>query len=288
MGPSSPPDEVVVVLHTEDAGGRAVVSGSGLTVTEVLVDRPGQVAALNAGLAAVTADIAAITDDDAAPFPDWVARLLGHFADEAVAAVGGRDVVVWDGAVIGLEDGFRRVVGRVGWYGRIAGNHHRGIGPARCVDALKGANMAFRTERLRAVGFDLRLRGVGAQVHNDLMVCLTICRAVGRLLYDPAVQVFHYPAPRTAGDAADDRTPADLRALSDEVHNETLALLEFLPFWRRALWIVWAVGCGTRRAPGLGASLVLIPQLGWSAVARFLACARGRLEGLLTWRASRR
>ena len=49
---SLPPDEVLVVLRPKDADSRGIVaSGWRLPVREVVVDRPGAVAARNAGLA---------------------------------------------------------------------------------------------------------------------------------------------------------------------------------------------------------------------------------------------
>ena len=274
------PNQVVVVVRAEDIAARGVVSrvGSALAITEVLSDRPGQIAALNAGLDAVMCDVTAITDDDAVPHSDWVERLLERFADSRVTAVGGRDVVV------GATDGRHPLVGVVGWYGRTTGNHHRGTGPVRPVDVLKGANMAFRTVWLRRVGFDERLRGSGAQVHNDLAVCLQIRRAGGLLIYDPEILVDHYPARRPAGD---DRMHATFVAIADEVHNETLALMEFLPAWRRSLWLLWALLWGTRRSPGLGMSVVLLPSSRSSVLRRLMACWRGRAAGIRTWLTAR-
>jgi len=274
------PDQIIVVVRIEDIDTRAVVASAGtkLAITEVLSGCPGQVAALNAGLRAVRCDITAITDDDTAPRSDWISRLLEHFADPRVAAVGGRDVLT------GPEDERHPAVGLVRWYGRITGNHHRGIGSVRPVDVLKGANMAFRTDWLRRFGFDERLRGIGAQVHNDLIICLQIRRAGGCLLYDPDLIVDHYMTHRPAGD---DRTRGTLGAVSDEVHNETLALMEFLPTWRRPLWLIAAVLWGTRRNPGLGVSLALLPRRRESVLSTLMACCRGRAAGVLTWWATR-
>ncbi len=272
-----PPDQVVVVVRAEDAATRAVVASVGdVAVTEVVADHHGQVAALNAGLRAVSCDITAITDDDTAPHADWVSRLHMHFADPGVAGVGGRDVVLL------ATDGLHPDVGLVGAYGKIIGNHHRGVGDARCVDVLKGANMAFRTAWLRRFGFDKRLRGKGAQVHNDLMISLRVRRAGGRLVYDPAVAVDHYTSPRPEGNH--DRSPATWRDLADEAHNETLALLEFLPPARRCLWLLWALLWGTRRRPGLGVCLVLLPRLRRSIVRALRATYSGRFAGIVTWR----
>jgi cellulose synthase/poly-beta-1,6-N-acetylglucosamine synthase-like glycosyltransferase len=276
---TEPPGQVVVVLRADDVEGRAVVAAgisSGMPITEVLAERPGHVAALNAGVRASRCDVTAITDDDAAPRPDWVARVLDHFADPIVAGVGGRDIV---NVPVGP---LQSVVGVVGWYGRTMGNHHLGQGPARSVDTLKGANMSFRTSWLERFGFDERLRGKGVELHNDLSLCLQIRRAGGRLMYDPQVQVDHYPAPRPDGNH--DRSPASLAAMSDEVHNETLALWEYLPPWRRAAWLVWATGRGTRRYPGVAVTAAAWRSGGRSSAATLSACLRGRIAGLVTWR----
>lgn len=273
-------DQIVVVLRADDVEGLAVVAAArgDLPITQVLSNEPGQVAALNNGLRAIDAEITAITDDDAMPRPDWIQRLLVHFTDPCTAGVGGRDVVA------GATDGTNAAVGRITRWGATIGNHHRGVGPVRSVDVLKGANMAFRTSWLQRFEFDPRLRGVGAQVHNDLMICIQIRRAGGELLYDPEVLVDHYPAERPSGD---DRTLISLTGLSDEVHNETLALLEFLPAPRRIVWLMRAVLRGTRRNPGLGVGLALLLNQGWSVIPVIGACCRGRWAGTLTWYSSR-
>lgn len=275
-----PPEQVIVVRRADDHQTRDTVAATGteLPVTEVLSERTGQVAALNAGLECVRSDVTAITDDDAAPRPEWLAGLMRHFSEPSVAGVGGRDLVV------GSVDGPRQLVGHVGWQGRIVGNHHRGTGLPRSVDVLKGANMAFRTEWLRRFGFDERLWGAGAQVHNDLMVSLRIRAAGGRLVYDPAVLVDHHPAARPAGDERMDRR-FDL--VREEVHNETLALMEFLPAGRRVVYVVWAVLRGTRRNPGVGVMLALLPSNRRTILKAFAGSIEGRAWGVQTWLGSR-
>ena len=118
--------------------------------------RPGQVAALNAGLAAVEEDVVAITDDDSVPRPDWLARIAARFEREpAVGAVGGRDWVRHGGEPVhgrgGASSGASRGTGASSRF------HHLGVGPARDVEFLKGANMAYR--RTALPGFDTALRG---------------------------------------------------------------------------------------------------------------------------------
>jgi FkbM family methyltransferase len=247
-------------------------------MNEVLISRPGQVAALNAGLKAISSDVTAITDDDAAPHRNWLALLLAHFLDPTVAGVGGRDLVQ------GSVRSPREIVGIVGAYGRVIGNHHRGAGPARRVDVLKGSNMAFRTTRLREFGFDERLRGAGAQVHNDMTISLRIRAVGGILIYDPAVLVDHHVAPRIAGD---DRMAHRFSAVRDEAHNETLALLDYLPDDRRLPFLFWTLLCGTRRNPGTVMLVALLPVQRREAITMFAGSSAGRLLGVRAWTAAR-
>src|SRR5262245_4848212 len=90
-----PADSVVVVVRDEDAESQQLLAQpwNGLAnLRKIVVDRPGQVHALNRGLEAISSDAVAITDDDAAPRPDWLERVVTLFAnDPEVGGVGGRD-----------------------------------------------------------------------------------------------------------------------------------------------------------------------------------------------------
>ncbi|MBE7567493.1 glycosyltransferase [Acidithiobacillus thiooxidans] len=191
------PVQVIVVARDVDKSSHLVAQAFAerLPLEIVKVNEPGVVHALNTGLLSVKAEIVAITDDDAAPHSDWLARIAAHFeADSRIGGVGGRDWVhTPDGTVV---DGQRRMVGRVQWFGRIVGNHHLGVGPAREVDILKGVNMSFRRTAMEGLRFDTCLRGMGAQVHNEMGFSLAVKRRGWKLMYDPEVAVDHYPAPR--------------------------------------------------------------------------------------------
>jgi len=241
-------DQVLVVARAEDDETVALAKAwqDRLPLEIVEVDVPGQVFALNAGLRRCTGAIVAITDDDAAPRPDWLARIEGHFAsDPKIAGVGGRDWIYNDG-VIALGDS--AVVGRILWFGRIVGDHHRGAGPARDVDILKGANCSFRVDAIRPIGFDTRLRGAGAQVHNDMMICLALRRAGWRLVYDPLVTVDHYLGKRHD---KDQRGKLNQESTVDRAYNLRLAMNEIQPAWRRMSVFTWQFAIGTKEAPGL-------------------------------------
>ena len=275
------PDKVLVVVRDTDTETRALLTKveQDLLLRVVRVKTPGTVAAVSAGLNAAREDIIAITDDDAAPHPDWLARVEAHFqADPKVGGVGGRDWV-HDGKRV--EDGIRRVVGKVQWFGRLIGNHHLGGGGPREVDVLKGANCAYRRAAIWRVGFDKRLLGTGAQVYWELSLGLQLRRAGWKLVYDPAVAVDHYVAPRFD---EDQRYRFNAKACTNEAHNETLVLLEHLTPIRRLLFIVWAVLVGTRTAPGLVWWLRLLLRDDRLARAKLQAALGGRVEGWKTWR----
>jgi len=273
------PDQVLVVARDTDERTLAYLAGyeqSELPLEVVKVTVPGMVAAMNAGLAASWGEIIAFTDDDAAPRQEWIERLGAHFEeDSTVGAVGGRDWVVGLESVPPCHD-----VGRVQWFGRMIGNHHRGIGPPRDVDLLKGVNMSFRRAALNGMGFDTRLRGSGAQVHNEVSPCLTLKRRGWRVVYDPAVAVDHATAPRLPGD---ERDSFATKAVRESVHNETLALLDNLPPGRRLVFLIWAVLVGTAVAPGGVQYLRFLVQRKPASFRRLVASYAGRLDALRTW-----
>jgi len=292
-----PPDQVIVAVHVSDGQTHAHVrqlQAGWPELVPVWVQRPGMLAAQNQGLAAATGAIVAFCDDDAVPYPDWAQRIVDKFAtDWRIAAVGGRDEIHHRGAGVYGADalrGWRRLlgpppVGRVQWWGRMTGNHHRADARACDADVLKGVNMAFRRSEVVEHGFDDRLQGDGAVIHNELSICLPLRKRGLRVVYDPAILVAHYPAPRSSGD---ERNGDRSETVAIATHNETLPILEYLPPLRRAVFAAWALVVGTGRAPGL---IVLARDLAarrddaWS---RFGAAQRGRLRAWRTHRRRRR
>ena len=100
-----PADEVVVVRRGDDGATALVLGENSDQVREVLVEEPGLVAAMRAGMSAATGDVLALTDDDAVPRPDWVARIAAHFTDPDLGVLGGRDALDGDRAVEALVVG---------------------------------------------------------------------------------------------------------------------------------------------------------------------------------------
>ena len=267
-------DEVLVAHRPEDVATRVMLTSSrfdSLPIRPVQVTGSGLVAARNAALALTSSDVVAFIDDDAVARRDWTAQIASAFSsDPRLGGLGGRDLIGT------TQFPAKKVVGKVQWFGRTIGNHHLGAGPAREVDFLKGCNMSFRTDVVRDLRFDKRLRSNGAQVCEDMAFCLALRRAGGRLRYDPAVVVDHYPAPSLN----DHRRPSP-KNVSDAVHNETLTIIEHLRPVPRAIFVLWALLVGTHGGPGVAQIPRLIPRhRNWPAL--FLASLHGRLLGLRT------
>ncbi|MBE9098539.1 glycosyltransferase family 2 protein [Vacuolonema iberomarrocanum] len=277
------PDEVLVVARDSDRAtwdAIATVETGALPIRTVSVTIPGQVAALNTGIEAAKGDIIAITDDDAAPRPHWLERIAYHFeTDDAVGGVGGRDWLYVGGT--DRDDGKSAVVGRVQWFGRVIGRHNLGFGEPREVEILKGANMSYRKQAIAIAKFDTRLLGAGAQVHNDLAFSLGVKRRGWKLIYDPAADIDHYQAQRFDEDQRDQFNET---AFFNAVHNETIALLDYLPMWRRIVFLIWAFLVGTRKAFGLVQWLRFFPKDGGFASRKLWLSLKGRWEGFQTWR----
>lgn len=242
------PDEIIVVTRDDDVDSREAAGAVALPQATRLMlpttTAQGVVVALQAGLDAATGDLIAFTDDDAEPRVDWIARLVATVAaDPKVAGAGGRDLQP------GNTERERGTVGHLQWFGRVIGAHHLGTGAAREVDVLKGVNLAMRAAPLRAVGFDPRLRGAGAQLHWELGICLGLRRAGWKLIYDPSIVVDHHVAVRE-GDDQLHRGTFGSAAMTDAVHNETLLILEHLHPLERVAFLVWEGLVGTVAAPG--------------------------------------
>jgi hypothetical protein len=215
----------------------------------VSVEQGGQMAAMAAGLAASRTPLVAFTDDDAIPRPDWLERLITPFSNSEIGAVGGRDVVVVDDLVRTEQP--TELVGLVTPWGRLIGNHHTGVGPARYVDVLKGVNCMYRRT---AIAIPSNLRGSGAQVHNEVAIGLRAKSNGWKLLYDPQIIVDHYPGKRFDVDARSERAKA---ATFDVAYNLTLSIGSqgLVPAIRR---VIYGLLIGDRSLPGLGRTVIAL------------------------------
>ncbi|BBC24547.1 glycosyltransferase family 2 protein [Pseudanabaena sp. ABRG5-3] len=279
-----PVDELWIIVRDTDEETRTFLQNfdiESLPLQIATVTAVGVVAAMNIGLESASGDIIAFTDDDAAPHSDWLERIEAYFlSDPNVAGVGGRD---WVYHGTELEDGAEPIVGKLQWFGRLIGNHHIGIGQEREVDVLKGVNMSFRRTAIQNLQFDQRMRGTGAQVHFEVMFCLQLKQLGWKLIYDPQIGVDHFRGDRFD---EDQRDKFNQLAMLNAVHNETLALLEYLPILRRVAFLGWAIAIGTRDARGLLQWLRFLPKEGNLSSQKLWASWRGRWEGWQTWRNS--
>jgi cellulose synthase/poly-beta-1,6-N-acetylglucosamine synthase-like glycosyltransferase len=282
-----PADEVIVVVRANDELTHEVLQEQDFKefpVRIVTVAQPGQVAALNAGLEQVRTDVVAITDDDAAPHPDWTMRIVAHYSVSGkIGGVGGRDNLHINGV---LQEGRASVVGKVPAVGKHIGNHHIGFGAPREVDTLKGVNCSYRTQAVRPIGFDRRLRGSGAQCHNDMSIGNELRQAGWKLIYDPQIVVDHYTAARFDEDQRSGFNPVATR---NTAYNEALIRMTYLPPLRRVMFWCWSVLIGTRGSPGFAQWIRFLPSQGSLAGAKFFAAAKGRFDAWNeTWRSVRR
>jgi len=269
----TPSHETLVVVRSEDEPSAHVVRARGGTVRLVTVERPGVVAAMNAGIDVSSGEVVALTDDDSAPHEDWLERLVAAYeSDPQMGAVGGRDWIYKQGR---LWEGSVHTVGTISWFGRITGNHHLGVGPARDVDVLKGVNLSVKGELLRSLRIDERLRGIGTEHHWELGLCLAVRRRGFRVVYDPSIAVDHFPQPRI-----DDSRQFSSIELRDATYNETLALLEHLPRGRRLMFLAWASAVGTSSTPGLAQALRALPSRGAASWSQLYGAQRGLMMGM--------
>jgi glycosyltransferase involved in cell wall biosynthesis len=279
-------DEIIVVVRATDVETftmLAQMDTASLALRIVSVVEPGQVQALNMGLANARMDIVAITDDDAAPHNDWILRIERSFeADPQIGGVGGRDRMFIGGV---LQEGRKRTVGKVPVIGPHLGNHHLGYGLPREVDVLKGVNGAYRAAAIREVGFDTRLLGSGAQVHWEISLGLAIKRAGWKLIYDPEIVVDHFLAKRFDEDQRDSFNPT---AMHNEAYNEMFARGEPLSLFNRSALLLWTLLIGTRNSPGLVQWVRFVTHERALAGAKLKAAVSGRLAAWDTlWRQKR-
>lgn len=275
-----PADELIVVVREDDLESRELLKAYP-AVREVLVDEPGAVRAMAEGSLASSGEVICFSDDDARPRPDWLARIEAAFnADPDLAAVGGRDVIFeLDGSP--RPTSLTPRVGIFHWYGRLEGNHHRGEGPARDVDVLKGVNSAYRRAWL---ALPLGLRGAGTQIHFEVVMGSSIIARGGRLRYDPAITVDHYPAKRQD---ADQRDAPPREAVAGHAYNLTTAAAVRSP-WRLPLRLAYATLLGDAAMPGLLRALLSLLSGDLATARRLPGALSGNLAAALDFARGRR
>ncbi len=246
------PDEVLIGIRPDDELSPPVLSAFSekLQIKPVEAMGVGVVGSMNSCLAEATGHFIALVDDDVELPPHWMERMIHHLENYPdVLGASGRDLLLDDPAMRCSETRTTDV-GQLHWFGRITGNHHRGTGLPRKVDLLRGSNCLFRGDFLRGVGFDVRLRGQGAQVHWESAIALQARQQQKRLFYDPEVEVLHHVAPRMDADQIH-RGRFSYSATVDLAHNETFVILKYGSglFWWTAL--LWQLLVGSQTCPGV-------------------------------------
>jgi cellulose synthase/poly-beta-1,6-N-acetylglucosamine synthase-like glycosyltransferase len=258
------PDATVVVARKEDRETRRMLASfEALPVSEAVVEEPGVLAAMTAGVRATKSELVAFLDDDTRLARDWLAGVREHLQRPGVGGVCGRDIVMDEPGGALTSD-----VGRVTKWGKVIGNHHLGCGAARDVEVLKGANMAFRRE---ALALPQSLRGSGAQAHWEVATSLW-ARAHGwKLVFDPSITVLHDAAPRFG---ADRRRPEG-SAVADAAANLVFSLVSFRPelLWRRA---AYGLLVGGHDAPGLARAAAALFQRDRDVLRRLVPSLQGQ------------
>ena len=274
-----PADDIIVVCRDTDHATRSWLAAripDELPLRVVTVTRPGIVAARNAGHDACRTDLLASIDDDVVPHTDWLRRVERHFvADPSLGGLGGRDHV-HDGEQ--FDERLANTVGRLQWFGRPIGNHHLGYGQPREVQLLKGANMTYRAEAMANVRFDTRLCGRKIEAHEDLAFSLAVSRKGWRLIYDPAVLVFHYAGRADKRAYSSISKAVDFVEIHDVAFNMVIALWDGLAPLQRAAFVIWSALIGTGVEPGLVQAIRYTPHLGFASWRRFWFAQMGRIS----------
>jgi len=279
------PEQVVVVLRDSDQRSQQRLDQwcrqkpLGQRVAAVLATEPGQIMAMNRGLAVATGEVVCFTDDDCVPRVEWLAQLASHYQDPTIGGVGGRDVVYHGDRQVPLR---QCRVGKVTWAGKIIGNHHCcALNDPIPVDHLKGANMSFRRTLLD--GFDPNLTG-GSACLNDTEISLSVAAQGFRLIFDPEAIVDHYPAQRFGESTR--RLNASAIVSSDS-HNWVYCMMKHLPGIRKVAFLANALLVGMGNRYGLIKYLINLPGSPVVASRLFLASTAGKLRGLRTYLAAR-
>ncbi len=272
------PDDVMLIVRradvlTQDA--LASYQSGSLPLRILLVDTPGTVHAHNIGIDACVTDVLAMIDDDTAPHPHWLRTILEDFqADPLLGGLGGRDRC-FDGQ--SFDESREAIVGKLQWFGRAIGNHHRGHGQLREVDLLKGANMSFRRTALENARCDTRLRGSGAQPNEDISLTLAVKRAGWKIAYDPKAVVDHYQAIREEKRHYGGVSPiTDPGPFVDFAYNEVIGVWDSLSRARKMAFVSWSLLVGTGVCPGLVQAVRFTPRLGAQSWYRFYLAQKGK------------
>ena len=233
----------VIVVDDGSAAGAAVAAVAASAGARYL-RRPvsgGPGAARNTGLAEARTEFVAFVDSDCVPRPGWLAPLLAHFADPAVAAAGPR--------IVAAADGAGAAAGWLASYERNRSALDMGaapsiVRPGALVPYLPAAALVVRRDAAGA-GF-----APDMPVGEDVDFVWRLARGGWQVRYEPSASVAHAHRARLAGwfarrmDYGTSAAPLELR------HPGRVPAVS-MSGWSALAWAAAVAG-----RPGAGASVL--------------------------------
>jgi mycofactocin system glycosyltransferase len=180
-----PAREIVVVDDGSlDPGAVAAVAHEGGARVVRRPDGEGPAGARNAGLAATAAPLVAFLDSDTTPGDGWLAPLLAHFSDPAVAAVAPRVAAPEAPATPARRSALAayEAVRSPLDLGPVPGV----VGPRRRIGFVPAAALVVRRAAMPPAGFDAAMR-----VGEDVDLAWRLTAAGWTVRYEPAARVEH-------------------------------------------------------------------------------------------------
>jgi GT2 family glycosyltransferase len=282
-----PPDEVIVAWQGDDTATRDLAESCVAEVNyllRVLHAPQGIVPAENFALDAARGGIVMLIDDDAIAPPDWVAKHLSFYdANPRCGGVGGPAINFDYGRPLPRRS--REPIGRLMWYGAIAGNMYDHIDawktrPPIRVHHLVGYNMSLRREAFDC--FEQGLRPYWQLFELD--ACLQVLANGWEIWFDFSNVIEHHPSSK----AYHPERTGDLTVkFYNLAYNHAFVLSKFSPWYLRAPRLAYMLLWGTTRAPGVASFLWALAKFGHlrreSTI--FVNSIRSCLDG---WREGRR
>lgn len=227
VGPAR--ETVVVDDGSLDPAAVAAIAGAADAVVVRHERSTGPAQARNAGAAATSAPLIAFVDSDVRPDPDWLAGLIGHFADPRVAAVAPRvNVPAGNGAVSAYE-AVRSPLD--------LGTEPGLAGPGRRLGFVPAAALVVRRSAFDAVGgFD-----AGLAVGEDVDLVWRLSAANWAVRYEPSVAVEHPRRGRPRAWLGQRFAYGSSAGALARRHPDTMRHL-VIPRWTVAPWVLAAAG----------------------------------------------